>query len=466
MYMLLIFQLIFYTVHVRTWNLYGYAESKIPDQVHIALGEKLSTISITWITQEATENSTVLYGTKLLNMKSTGYAKKFIDGGREQRSMYIHRVILTDLIANTIYNYKCGSLDGWSSVLQFHSLPSHPYWSPKLAVYGDMGEVDAFSLPELIHQVKDLHNYDMILHVGDFAYNMETDNGRVGDKFMRNIQPIASRIPYMTCVGNHEAAYNFSNYKARFTMPGGDGESQFYSFNVGPAHIVAFSSELYYFLFYGWTTLVRQFDWLVKDLQEANKPENRKLYPWIIVMGHRPMYCSNSFDPMHCDFVNNIIRTGFEISPKYQNNGYFMGLEDLFYQNGVDLIIAGHEHSYERFWPVYNRTVCNSTTSSNPYENPNAPVHIVSGAAGSNEGKDTFIYGGKPWSAFRTTDFGFTRLVIHNVSHLEIEQISVENSERKGKVIDSFTIIKDKHGAGLYTCHNKDSYNYNNMMND
>nr|AAX26285.1 unknown [Schistosoma japonicum] len=174
MYMLLIFQLIFYTDHVRTWNLYGYAESKIPNQVHIALGEKLSTISITWITQEATENSTVLYGTKLLNMKSTGYAKKFIDGGREQRSMYIHRVILTDLIANTIYNYKCGSLDGWSSVLQFHSLPSHPYWSPKLAVYGDMGEVDAFSLPELIHQVKDLHNYDMILHVGDFAYNMET----------------------------------------------------------------------------------------------------------------------------------------------------------------------------------------------------------------------------------------------------------------------------------------------------
>lgn len=26
--------------------------------------------------------------------------------------------------------------------------------------------------------------------------------------------------------------------------------------------------------------------------QEANKPENRARYPWIVVMGHRPMYCA------------------------------------------------------------------------------------------------------------------------------------------------------------------------------
>ena len=28
-------------------------------------------------------------------------------------------------------------------------------------------------------------------------------------------------------------------------------------------------------------------------LQEASAPENRTLRPWIITMGHRPMYCSN-----------------------------------------------------------------------------------------------------------------------------------------------------------------------------
>ncbi|CAH8842439.1 unnamed protein product [Trichobilharzia szidati] len=450
MYMLIALQIILYSSSVKSWNVYGFLESKIPEQIHIALGEEPSSISVTWVTAEPTESSIVLYGTNRLNMMNTGYAKQFIDGGREKRTMYIHHVVLTDLIGNTLYNYKCGSPDGWSSVLQFRALPSHPYWSPRLAVYGDMGAVDALALPELTRQI---NNFDMILHVGDFAYNMDSDNGRVGDKFMRSIQPIASRVPYMTCVGNHEAAYNFSNYKARFNMPGGDGESQFYSFNVGPAHIVAFSSELYYFLFYGWKTLVMQFDWLIKDLKVANKPENRKLRPWIIVMGHRPMYCSNNFDPMHCDFVDNIVRTGFDISQRHHYpKTYLMGLEDLFYEYGVDVIIAGHEHSYERFWPVYNRTVCNSTSSENPYKNPNAPVHIVSGAAGSDEGRDTFIDGGKPWSAFRTNDFGFTRMTIHNSTHLDIEQISVEEGNT-GKVIDSITIIKERHGPGLYTCH-------------
>ena len=30
------------------------------------------------------------------------------------------------------------------------------------------------------------------------------DNARVGDEFMRQIEPIAANVPYMTCPGNHE----------------------------------------------------------------------------------------------------------------------------------------------------------------------------------------------------------------------------------------------------------------------
>lgn len=39
---------------------------------------------------------------------------------------------------------------------------------------------------------------------GDFAYNMDQDNARVGDRFMRLIEPVAASLPYMTCPGNHE----------------------------------------------------------------------------------------------------------------------------------------------------------------------------------------------------------------------------------------------------------------------
>ncbi len=36
------------------------------------------------------------------------------------------------------------------------------------------------------------------------AYDLEFDNGRVGDQFMRQIEPMAAYVPYQTIPGNHE----------------------------------------------------------------------------------------------------------------------------------------------------------------------------------------------------------------------------------------------------------------------
>ena len=39
---------------------------------------------------------------------------------------------------------------------------------------------------------------DMWLHVGDFAYNFDSQEGYLGDQFMRNIEQVAARAPYVT----------------------------------------------------------------------------------------------------------------------------------------------------------------------------------------------------------------------------------------------------------------------------
>ena len=67
-------------------------------------------------------------------------------------------------------------------------------------------------------------------------------------------------------------------------------------------------TECYYFLNYGKKMVAKQYEWLVADLEEANKEENRSKRPWVVLMGHRPMYCSGTEDAdwFGCHFTGNI----------------------------------------------------------------------------------------------------------------------------------------------------------------
>ena len=123
-------------------------------------------------------------------------------------------------------------------------------------------------------------------------------------------------------------------------MPNADGinyggdNNYFFSFNIGPVHVISISTEFYYFLEYGFDQLAVQYKWLENDLKVANEAENRANRPWIIVMGHRPMYCSNTYvndynETVHdCNFDDRV-RVGLPYIHKF-------GLEELFYKHGVD----------------------------------------------------------------------------------------------------------------------------------
>lgn len=106
-------------------------------------------------------------------------------------------------------------------MFHFTSMPSGVAWSPKMLVYGDMGkEGGSQSLPSLYKEAAS-GEYNAILHVGDFAYDLDSDGGEVytsyiithnimyyvyeqnGDEFMRRLEPISSTVPYMTAEGNH-----------------------------------------------------------------------------------------------------------------------------------------------------------------------------------------------------------------------------------------------------------------------
>ena len=98
--------------------------------------------------------------------------------------------------------------------------------------------------------------------------------------------------------GNHEDLENYTAYNARFSMfsEGSDTGKDlatamnnfWWSYNFGRAHLVFFTNEFYYTQQYGTGVIHAQLQWLEEDLKRAN--ENRRSVPWIITLGHRPLY--------------------------------------------------------------------------------------------------------------------------------------------------------------------------------
>lgn len=99
--------------------------------------------------------------------------------------------------------------------------------------------------------------------------------------------------------------------------------------------------------------------------------------------------------------------------------------------------------SYERLFPIYNYQVYNGSYEA-PYTNPRAPVHIITGSAGCKEKTDTFPEIAPGWSAYRSSDYGYTRMTAHNKTHLYFEQVS---DDKLGAVIDSVWVIKTERKA-------------------
>ena len=78
-----------------------------------------------------------------------------------------------------------------------------------------------------------------------------------------------------------------------------------------------------------------------------------------------------------------------------------MCIKELLQKYGVDLAVWAHEHSYERLFPTFNRTVIPGPNPEDPYDNPGATVHITTGSAGCRERTDPFMKNIPEWSAFR-----------------------------------------------------------------
>ena len=203
-------------------------------------------------------------------------------------------------------------------------------------------------------------------------------------------------------------------------------------------HFVAINSEMYFDYVdenpapdYS-AQRAAQYAWLDADLAKA-----RASADWVIVYGHRPMYCSDVDSLGDCTSDAQVLREGYK--------GAF-GMDAIIAKHHVDLYFGAHEHSYERIFPVYAGRM--DPQQNHTHRNPLYPVHIITGSAGCSEGLEWFDDVFVPsWSVVRSGTYGYGHLRVHNATHLYWEQLLDEGKQG----LDTLWIVHDSSRRGIKT---------------
>eukprot|EP00698_Gefionella_okellyi_P020824 TRINITY_DN6617_c0_g1_i1.p1 TRINITY_DN6617_c0_g1~~TRINITY_DN6617_c0_g1_i1.p1 ORF type:complete len:564 (+),score=100.33 TRINITY_DN6617_c0_g1_i1:99-1694(+) len=426
-----------------TSNEVRFLNNNQPLQVHLALTSHENEMQVSW-NSGAAKSPVVQYGRSSGALHDTAVANTSTYTAHElcgapattngwMNPGLLHNAVLTGLAANTTYYYRVGEdVYGWSDEFSFVSAPAvTPSAAFKFIVYGDMGkgEVDGSnehwpepaSLNTTSYVQKEIDQGNaLVLHVGDISYAVGYSSQ--WDEFMAQIQPIAARVPYMTCIGNHERDFPLSGsyyegtdsggecgvpYERRFRMPRPSDDQPWYSFDFGSVHFILMSTEHNF-------EQGAQYDFIEQDLASVNRTRT----PWVVFSGHRPMYISSTnYKPFGGDQT---------VALALRDH-----LEPLLFKYNVNLAFWAHHHSYQRTCPVY-KLKC---MPANADGSNSAPVHVVVGMAGKP--LSTNIEPHRPaWFEYvDDKEWGYTRLSVTEHS-LTMEFVS----DRDGAVRDSYTM--------------------------
>ena len=288
-----------------------------------------SQINIKWKT-DLSAKCRILYGTSLNNLN---------DSIVEIAENTVHELTIPNLLPETKYYYEIkdslGTQKESASDLYFQTHPTPSTEVPLTAwILGDCGtgNNDARAVRDAYYDYIGTGHTDMILFLGDNAYTDGTDQ-QYQDAIFENMyeDKLQNSIAW-SCLGNHDGHSADSDsqtgpYYDIFSFPtagesGGvaSGTEAYYSFDYGNVHFIILDS-------YETDRSVggAMYNWCLSDIQNTTAK-------WIVAIWHHPPYTKGSHDS---DQESNLIQMRERFLPI---------LED----NGVDLVLSGHSHSYER----------------------------------------------------------------------------------------------------------------------
>lgn len=430
------------------------ADPQLPQGVHLALGSELNSMRVYWRAGGKVGSPGVKYGLGYsFENTSTNFVKGSADPGRiyteddmcdrgvqpagRQGWMPPPNLLsaeIKDLVAGQVYWYIYGdSSTGWSEPRHFTAPPAvNRSRRTVVAAFGDMGQTetdgswhhswdynDKGELPSL-NTTRNLfqdEEIELVLHIGDISYAVgflsEWEN------FFWQIEPVASRKPWMTAIGNHEQGTHDSfypgvdsggecgvPYNAFFPFASQDPTSStpfskrqpWYSFVYGNAAFVQMSTE------HDYTPGSPQYAWIEKTLSAVNRDD----YPWLVFTGHRPMYVGSDYP-------------GDQVVAEQLRGA----VEPLLLKYKVDIALWGHFHTYERFCEVAD-TKCVSE---------GGVQHLLIGMAGYDHSQcpnSSFAY----MNTCNDKQWGYMRMTFENASSAMFEFVADDGSLMDAHVME------------------------------
>ena len=346
------------------------AGAPAPEQVHLQFGaDAAAQVAVSWAASAAVARPRLRLG------RTRGQPGIQVDADE--------RVYTDALTGETVFTYhaRIGSLEpgtqyayevlhdgsppvpgtfmtgprGRSGPFRFTSFGDH-------AISGPVGDGKGPHSPNAGYVVTAVERLDPLFHLlnGDLCYANNSDQPvATWTSYFANITRSARHRPWMPTPGNHEneagnGPQGYLAYQTRFDLPGNRTPAfrgNWYAFTVGPVRFVALNNDDVCLQDGGFSGLRRDnvrgyrasgFDpyisgysggmqrrWLDAELAAARQDED---IDWIVVFMHQVAMSSAHF------------------------NGADLGIRQqwlpVFDKYGVDLVLAGHEHHFERSFPV------------------------------------------------------------------------------------------------------------------
>lgn len=354
-----------------------------PVQVHLGYtGENAGSVVVQWVTAAMASGSYVQWGSDPSNARQRDAANSTECG--PTHAVYpgwegvLHHARMDGAASGQTYYYKVGSDEQLTGLRSFVA-PGYAETEATMLVAADIStSLNAQLLWTQLRQEVALADALMLAGGTAYAGVSPSDYGtqETWDEFFAQAQDVLTLLPVSVIAGSQEAYSDppFRGFNLRFpvgpnarTISGADGTvgdnmggyPNWYAYTMGPMRVVVVSTE--HCISSPACALQdaaaegAQLQWLDAELGAADAART-SAHPWVVVVGHRPLYSSSS-------------------TLQYAGDSQLRGIwEPVMFRHGVDLAVWGHTRQYERTFSVYEERRLFGSESTGEYGPRGFPV--------------------------------------------------------------------------------------------